>query len=89
MPTKKQIDPIPEEFSTYEEAAQFWDTHYTTDYPDAFRTVKVECELRRRHFEVEIDPDVIKVLRSRARRKGVSTGHLASNLLRQQLGESK
>jgi len=34
---QRQIDPIPEEFATYEEAAEFWDTHDTTDYPDAFR----------------------------------------------------
>ena len=39
MPRKKPIDPIPEEFASYEEAAEFWDTHDTTDYPDAFRTV--------------------------------------------------
>lgn len=24
---QKQIDPLPEEFSSYEEAAEFWDTH--------------------------------------------------------------
>lgn len=32
----EQIDPIPEEFASYEEAAEFWDTHDTTDYPDDF-----------------------------------------------------
>ncbi len=37
----KQVDPIPEEFSSYEEAAEFWDTHDTTDYPDSFETVAV------------------------------------------------
>ena len=31
-----KVDPIPDEFSSYEEAAEFWDTHDTTDYPDAF-----------------------------------------------------
>ena len=30
---QKQIDPLPDEFSSYEEAAEFWDTHDTTDYP--------------------------------------------------------
>jgi hypothetical protein len=28
----KQTDPLPEEFASYEEAAEFWDTHDTTDY---------------------------------------------------------
>jgi len=29
----KHIDPIPDEFARYEEAAEFWDTHDTADYP--------------------------------------------------------
>ncbi len=33
---KKHVDPIPKEFASYEEAAEFWDTHDTTDYPDNF-----------------------------------------------------
>ena len=85
MRKQKQIDPIPDEFSSYEEAAEFWDTHDTTEYPDAFRTVEVQSELRQRHYEVEIDSDVMKKLRARARRKRVSLGNLASDLLRQQL----
>jgi hypothetical protein len=85
MRKQKQIDPIPDEFSSYEEAAEFWDTHDTSDYPDAFRTVEVKSELRQRHYEVEIDSDVVKKLRARARRKRVSLGNLASDLLRQQL----
>ena len=85
MLKQKQIDPIPDEFSSYEEAAEFWDTHDTTAYPDAFRNVEVKSELRRRHYEVEIDSDVLSKLRARAKRKRVSVGNLASDLLRQQL----
>jgi CopG antitoxin of type II toxin-antitoxin system len=36
----KAIDPIPEEFGSYEEAAEFWDTHDTSDYPENFVTVE-------------------------------------------------
>jgi hypothetical protein len=50
MSKKKQIDPIPDEFASPDEAAEFWDTHDTTDYPRAFRTVRVVAELRNRHF---------------------------------------
>jgi len=56
---KKHVDPIPDEFASYEEAAAFWDTHDTTDYPEAFQTVEVQGELRQRHYEVEIDEDLI------------------------------
>ena len=85
MRKKKHVDPIPEEFSSYEEAAEFWDTHDTTDYPETFVTVEFESQLRRRRYEIEVDPDVVKVLRARARQRGVSAGHLASDILRQQL----
>ena len=85
MSKKKQIDTIPEEFASYEEAAEFWDTHDTTDYPDAFRTVKVVSELRGRHHEIEIEADVVQALRTQARKRGVKLSQLASRLLRQQL----
>ncbi|HXF39166.1 MAG TPA: CopG family antitoxin [Blastocatellia bacterium] len=85
MPKKKHVDPIPEEFASYEEAAEFWDTHDTTDYPEAFRTVKVSSEFRGRHYEIELEPDIARALRSRARRRGITAGRLASDLLRKQL----
>ena len=51
---QKNVEPTPDNFERYEAAADFWDTHDTTDYLDEFRTVEVNCELRARHFEVEI-----------------------------------
>jgi len=36
----KQPDPIPQEFSSYEEAGGFWDTHDTTQYANIFKTVE-------------------------------------------------
>ena len=82
---KKHIDPIPDEFASYEEAAEFWDTHDTTDYPEVFRTVDVVAEFKGRHYEVEIDEDVAKALRAQAQKKDIPVGRLASDLLRQQL----
>ena len=83
---KNHVDPIPEQFETYDEAAEFWDTHDTTDYLDEFRTIEVMRELRSRHFEVEIEEKIVKVLQERAHQQGVTVSHLASDLLRQQLG---
>jgi hypothetical protein len=83
---KNNIEPTPNNFESYEAAAEFWDTRDTTDYLDEFRTVEVNAELRARHFEIEIDENVVKVLRVQAREKGVEISDLASNLLRQQLG---
>jgi hypothetical protein len=85
MSKKKDIEPIPEEFDSYEEAAEFWDTHDTTDYPHAFRTVEVESEFKSRHYEIELDEEVVSKLRDQANQKGVSVSRLASDLLREQL----
>ena len=81
----KKVDPIPEEFSSYEEAAEFWDTHDTTDYPDAFQDVDVKAEFRKRHYQVEVDEDIVKVLRKQARKLGVSVDRLVNDILRKQI----
>jgi hypothetical protein len=88
MTKKKQVDPIPADFDSLEKAALFWDTHDTTDYCEAFRTVKVVSRLRNRHYEIPIAPDVVKALQVRARRKHETLGHVANNLLRQRLRTS-
>jgi len=85
MNKQKHVEPIPEEFDSYEEAAEFWDAHDTTDYPDAFQTVDVETTFRGRYYEIEIEADVAEVLHAQARQKGVTVSNLASDLLRQQL----
>jgi hypothetical protein len=82
-------DPIPEEFESYDEAGKFWDSHDTTDYPDTFHTVKVVSELKGRHFEIEIEEDLIQKLQSQAKTKGINVGSLANQLLRQQLVTSE
>ncbi|OLE15678.1 MAG: hypothetical protein AUI36_37905 [Cyanobacteria bacterium 13_1_40CM_2_61_4] len=83
---KKRVEPTPDNFESYEAAADFWDTHDTTDYADEFRTVEVNTELRARHFEVEIDEQVAKALQAQAKEKGVRISDLAPSLLRQQPG---
>ena len=85
MSKKKKVDPIPEEFASYGEAAEFWDKHDTTRYSGKFRTVKVVSEFRNRHYEIPIDGDVALRLQQRARKAGVPPGRLASELLRKQL----
>jgi predicted phosphatase len=66
-----------------------WDTHDTTDYSRAFRTVRVVAELRNRHYEIPIEADVVRTLEARARKAGVTLGQLASDLLRRQLSTSE
>lgn len=89
MIKKKHVDPIPDQFADYDEAAEFWDTHDTIDYLGAFRTVEVKTRFRSRRYEIEVEEDVVKTLQVKARRKKITVSHLASDLLRQQLAASK
>ncbi len=80
-----RVDPVPDEFASYEAAAKFWDAHDTTDYPELFQTVNVRAELRRRHYEVQVDEDVMVALRARTKKLGIPVSRIASDMLRQQL----
>ena len=78
------LDPIPEEFASYEEAAEFWKTDDTTDYPDAFETVQLEAaKLRRRCFEVQIDEDLMQVLSQQAQQRGMRVSQWVNTVLRE------
>ncbi len=86
MPNKpKVIDPIPEEFASYEEAAEFWDTHDTTDYPEHFETVSAQTELKNRRYEIEIDADLMPVLSKQAQSRGIKVSNLVSDFLREKI----
>jgi predicted DNA binding CopG/RHH family protein len=82
---QKQVDPLPEEFASYEEAAEFWDAHDTTDYSDSFETVAVEAELKRRRYEVEIDEELMKALTEQAQRRGIAVSQLVSEMLKEKI----
>lgn len=81
----KKREPTPKSFSSYEEAAAFWETHDTTDYLSEFRTVDTSSELRTRHFEIEIEEDVMQKLQAVAKQRGLPLSQLTSELLRRQL----
>lgn len=86
METKrKAVDPIPDNFASCEEAGKFWDTHDTTDYPDAFSDVDIDIDLQGRRFDIDIEEDVMVTLRREARKKHLRPGRLASSLLRKEL----
>ncbi len=81
----KSLDPIPEEFPSYEAAAEFWDTHDTSDYLDVFETLPFEAELQQRRFEVQIDEDLMQILFQQAKQKGIAVSELINDMLREKL----
>jgi predicted HicB family RNase H-like nuclease len=82
---QKQVEPIPEEFASYEAAAEFWDTHDTTDYLDSFETVAVEAELTSRRYEVEIDEELMKLLTAQAQSRGMAVSQLVREMLKEKI----
>jgi hypothetical protein len=83
--TDKRPDPLPEEFSSPEEAAQFWDTHSITDYEESLEAVDLDVNIERRHFEIEVDEESFLALRETAQREKKPVKQLASEILKQRL----
>lgn len=83
--TNKRVDPLPEEFRSEEEAAEFWNTHSITDYEEFLEPVGLEVDLKRRHFEIEVDEESFLVLRDRAKKLQKPAKELASEILKQKL----
>lgn len=69
--TVKQVDPLPDSFTSIEEAADFWDTHSLADYWEQTREVKdVKIDLVRRHFRVDVQ--LARKIKRIAQQRGVS-----------------
>jgi hypothetical protein len=58
------------------------------DYLEHLIPVVAEVKLMKRHYEVEIEEDVMKALEKQACSQQISIGKLANDLLKQQLAVS-
>ena len=76
---------LPETFPSYEAAADFWDKNDSADFAEDLVPVSAEVRLERRHFEIEVDEDVVRALEKRAHARKVPTGAMANDLLRRDL----
>jgi len=83
--TSKQVDPLPDEFKSRQEAAEFWDTHSITDYEEFLEPVDLDVDIKRRHFEIEVDEESFMALRETARKEQKPLKQLASEILKQRL----
>ncbi len=74
------------EMESYEQIAEFWDTHSLADYWD--QTEPAEFEIApdaRRRYLVAVDPDVLSRVHRLARKRGLNTESLVNLLLEQRL----
>ena len=83
---KAKRDPIPEHFSSVEEAADFWDRHDTTDYLDQSRPVTdLVFRIQERQYLIALKPSLARKLSDAARRRGISGEALANLWLSEKL----
>ena len=76
--TPKQRDPLPEHFRSLEEAAEFWETHDSTDYEEYMTDVECEFDIKRRTYLVSLDANLYRKVRAIARKKGVPAEKLVN-----------
>jgi hypothetical protein len=81
----KKNDPIPESFANEEEAGEFWDTHSTADYEECLESVNMTIDIKRSHYEIEIDKEIFMALMKYAQKTHQSMTGLASSILKEKL----
>ena len=79
--TRKVRDPLPEHFSSLDEAAEFWDTHDSCDYDEYFKDVEFEVDLKPRTHLVAIEGPLYDKVRAIAKKKRVATSKLVNRWL--------
>jgi predicted DNA binding CopG/RHH family protein len=81
-------DKIIPEFKSYEEMAEFWETHSLADYWDQTEPAEFEFSPKaRRRYLVSVDRDLLSRVQRVARIRGLSTESLVNLLLEQRLHE--
>lgn len=64
-------DPLPENFASIEEAAEFWDTHSLADYWEQTHEVEIEVRAPRRQW-VALAGELAQQVAEHAQREGIS-----------------
>lgn len=78
-------DELPEEFSSLEEAGEFWDTHSSSDYEEVMKELHFEVELKNRAHEVRITNQLWQEVGKIARKQGVATETLVNRWLQEKI----
>jgi vacuolar-type H+-ATPase subunit C/Vma6 len=78
-------DPIPEHFSSAEEAGEFWDTHSAADYWDEMEPVEMEFDIQRRIFMIPVDSEIYHRIKQQAEKEQRSVEQVIQALLEREL----
>lgn len=83
--TDKSIDALPDDFGSEEAAAEFWDSHSVTDYEEFLEPATLEMDVKRHHFEIEVDEESFRAVCDFARRQHRPVKQLLSEIIKRQL----
>lgn len=78
-------DPIPSTFATFEQAADFWDTHDLTDYDDVWKEVELVVQLDPSKLSIHLDPNVAAELVVQAKAQRISPDIFVNRILQEYL----
>lgn len=85
---KAKSKKIPE-FKTFEEEAEFWDTHDITDNWKGTKEVKIKVAKNLQHIlGVRLDPQTITELEEKGKKKGIGPSTLARMYILEKLHQS-
>jgi len=83
--SKKNIEPISDDFKTIMEASDFWDKHDITDYWDDTKEVKFRASLKKEPKYIALEESIAKKALAVAKKKHVSIETLVNLWLKEKL----
>jgi hypothetical protein len=83
--SKKIREPIPEEFASIEEAAEFWEKHDLSEYWDETREVEFDIKVPPAPRYIPLEQDTAEVISKIARKKHISPETLVNLWLKERL----
>ena len=87
--SKKNPDPLPEKFRSFDALADFWDNHDLTDYEDELEEVKYKIAKKPSHqFILSLSDKLTREMRIIVRREGVSMQTLVNLWIQERLQQA-
>lgn len=85
MQKNKKIDPIPEDFSSLQEASDFWDTHSAADYWNESQEANFEIDIETEPRYFLLEREIAKKLHQIAKAEKISAGTLLNLWIQEKL----
>lgn len=84
----KRKNTIPEHFNSAEEAGEFWDTHSAADYWDEMEEEKIEFDIQKRTFLVQVDGRIYQLAKKKAEAEHMTVEQIINTLLDHELAKA-